>query len=126
MHICNDAESLDAKLTHIRENHRNGYPKKHLGKILEQLQRTKTSEEQQQSTVICLPYIRGASGKIRRIGNKFNIKNCFQFGVLHGVSLPRPNLTTGMKSVSIVFIMFLVHAEISTLKRRRAVIDKIG
>ncbi|KAG5895901.1 hypothetical protein JTB14_000513 [Gonioctena quinquepunctata] len=80
-HICNDVESLDAELNHIREDlHRNVYPKKLLEEVLKQLRRTKTSEEQQQSTVICLPYIRGVSEKIRRIGNKFNIKSCFQSG----------------------------------------------
>ncbi|XP_074030332.1 uncharacterized protein [Leptinotarsa decemlineata] len=79
--LCNTKEGLEKELDIIKSDlRRNGYSKAMIEKTLAKRQQEPRKEEKPSQPVLALPYIRGLSERIRRIGSKYNIRTCFRSG----------------------------------------------
>ncbi|XP_074026482.1 uncharacterized protein [Leptinotarsa decemlineata] len=79
--LCNMEEGLEKELDIIKNDlQRNGYSKAMVEKTLAIRQQEPRKEEKPSQPVLALPYIRGLSERIKRIGSKYNIRTCFRSG----------------------------------------------
>ena len=77
--ICNSEDTLQEEINNIKSDlTRNGYPAKLADQTLEKRKNnTRRALEKENQKMVCIPYIKGLSEKIRRIGQHYNIRTVF-------------------------------------------------
>ena len=77
--ICNFEDTLQEEINNIKSDlTRNGYPAKLADQILEKRKNnTRRAWEKEKQKMVCIPYIKGLSNKIMRIGQHYNIRTAF-------------------------------------------------
>ena len=81
--ICSRPEDRDEEFNNITETlKRNGYPKKILQKAREPretpIEQQPTDNEPTETITSVIPYVKGLSEKIRRIGNRYKVRTTFK------------------------------------------------
>jgi predicted GIY-YIG superfamily endonuclease/uncharacterized protein (UPF0335 family) len=78
--ICNTDASLETEISNIKNDlNKNGYPTRLIDKIVEQRKnRRPQNKDELQMTTLNIPYIKGVSEKIKRLGKRYNINTVFK------------------------------------------------